>query len=63
MERVLVVDDDAGLCQLVTRFLAREGFDPAQISEPLYLREPQSGAYAPLDAKTYASITDGTIRL
>ncbi len=26
MERVLVVDDDAGLCQLVTRFLAREGF-------------------------------------
>src|SRR5437899_2939078 len=26
MERVLVVDDDAGLCQLVTRFLSREGF-------------------------------------
>ncbi|HEV3334714.1 MAG TPA: response regulator transcription factor [Bryobacteraceae bacterium] len=27
MERVLVVDDDAELCQLVTRFLVREGFD------------------------------------
>jgi len=27
MERVLVVDDDAELCQLVTRFLTREGFD------------------------------------
>src|SRR5277367_5109840 len=26
MDRVLVVDDDAELCQLVTRFLAREGF-------------------------------------
>jgi two-component system, OmpR family, response regulator CpxR len=26
MERVLVVDDDAELCQLVTRFLASEGF-------------------------------------
>jgi two-component system, OmpR family, response regulator CpxR len=26
MERVLVVDDDAGLCELVTLFLAREGF-------------------------------------
>src|ERR1700722_3139893 len=26
MERVLVVDDDAGLCQLGARFLAREGF-------------------------------------
>lgn len=27
MERVLVVDDDAELCRLVTRYLAREGFD------------------------------------
>src|SRR6202158_6608708 len=27
MERVLVVDDDAELWQLVTRFLAREGFE------------------------------------
>ena len=27
MERVLVVDDDRELCQLVTRFLGREGFE------------------------------------
>jgi two-component system, OmpR family, response regulator CpxR len=27
MERVLVIDDDAELCRLVARFLAREGFD------------------------------------
>ena len=27
MERVLVIDDDAELCGLVTRFLAREGFE------------------------------------
>lgn len=27
MERVLVVDDDAELCHLVTRYLTREGFD------------------------------------
>jgi len=27
MERLLLVDDDAGLCQLVTRFLEREGFE------------------------------------
>ena len=27
MERVLVIDDDAELCQLVTRFLTREGFE------------------------------------
>ncbi len=29
MERVLVVDDDAELCQLVTRYLTREGFEIA----------------------------------
>ena len=27
MERVLVIDDDAELCQLVTRYLVREGFE------------------------------------
>jgi two-component system, OmpR family, response regulator CpxR len=27
MERVLVVDDDRELCQLITRFLVREGFE------------------------------------
>src|SRR5207237_1727597 len=27
MERLLVIDDDAELCQLVTRFLEREGFE------------------------------------
>src|SRR4029453_4899209 len=27
MERVLVVDDDDELCQLVTRYLAHEGFE------------------------------------
>jgi two-component system response regulator CpxR len=27
MERVLVIDDDAELCQLVTRYLTREGFE------------------------------------
>jgi two-component system response regulator CpxR len=27
MERILVIDDDAELCQLLTRFLTREGFE------------------------------------
>src|SRR5215831_17337488 len=27
MERLLVIDDDAELCKLLTRFLVREGFD------------------------------------
>src|SRR5262249_34288775 len=43
--------------------LMREGFDPAAIDEPLYVREPQSGAYVRLDADTFARIADGTVRL
>jgi two-component system response regulator CpxR len=30
MERVLVVDDDAEFCQLIMRFLAREGFETSR---------------------------------
>ncbi|MFK4510683.1 long-chain-acyl-CoA synthetase [Bradyrhizobium daqingense] len=43
--------------------LAREGFDPAAIVEPLFMLDPKSGAYVVLDSKTYACINDGTIRL
>jgi fatty-acyl-CoA synthase len=43
--------------------LVGEGFDPAQVSDPLYLRDPQSGAYIPLDRVLHAAITDGSLRL
>ena len=43
--------------------LAREGFDPTAISDPLFMAEPKSGAYVPLDAEAYAAILDGAIRL
>ncbi|KRQ06462.1 long-chain-acyl-CoA synthetase [Bradyrhizobium manausense] len=43
--------------------LAREGFDPAGIAEPLYMLEPKSGAYVALDRGAYAQILNGTIRL
>jgi fatty-acyl-CoA synthase len=45
------------------QLLMREGFDPAAIGEPLYYRDPQSGAYRPLDAEAFARIADGKIRL
>jgi two-component system, OmpR family, response regulator CpxR len=35
MERVLVIDDDAELCQLVTRYLTREGFEISWASRGL----------------------------
>jgi fatty-acyl-CoA synthase len=43
--------------------LAREGFDPNCVRDPLYLRDPQSGAYRVLDAAVFADIASGTIRL
>jgi fatty-acyl-CoA synthase len=43
--------------------LAREGFDPSAISDPLLMREPRSGAYVALDPSAHARIVDGTIRL
>lgn len=43
--------------------LAREGFDPGTISDPLFMLEPISGAYVRLDSGVYAQIVDGTIRL
>ncbi|MGY3033186.1 fatty-acyl-CoA synthase [Bradyrhizobium sp. USDA 4354] len=43
--------------------LAREGFDPGAISDPLFMLEPKSGAYVALDGEAYAAISDGTIRL
>jgi fatty-acyl-CoA synthase len=43
--------------------LAREGFDPGTISDPLFMLDPKTGAYVALDAKTYTQINEGTIRL
>jgi fatty-acyl-CoA synthase len=43
--------------------LAREGFDPHCVTDPLFFREPKSGEYRPIDARAYARILDGSIRL
>src|SRR4051812_40897206 len=43
--------------------LAREGFNPAAISDPLFMAEPKSGAYVALDTETCAEIVTGRIRL
>ena len=43
--------------------LVREGFDPRLVADPLFFRDPKSGAYRPLDAASYARILDGSIRL
>lgn len=43
--------------------LARDGFDPDAIAEPLFVLNPKSGAYVAIDAEVYARVNDGTIRL
>jgi fatty-acyl-CoA synthase len=43
--------------------LARQGFDPGAITDPLFMADPKSGAYAALDAAAYAGILDGSVRL
>lgn len=47
--------------------LAREGFDPALTTDPLFMRDAESGRYLPLDAARHAEVvaaaTSGTLRL
>jgi fatty-acyl-CoA synthase len=43
--------------------LMRDGFDPARVSDPLYVDDARAGAYVPLDATLYAGILDGRVRL
>jgi fatty-acyl-CoA synthase len=43
--------------------LMQEGFDPHRVTDPLFFREPKSGAYRPVDDCAYERILDGSIRL
>jgi fatty-acyl-CoA synthase len=43
--------------------LIRDGFDPEAVTEPLFLKDPQTGDYRPLDIALYAQIVEGSIRL
>ena len=43
--------------------LVKAGFDPANISEPIFYADPASGTYAPLDKVVFKAIKDGTTRL
>jgi fatty-acyl-CoA synthase len=43
--------------------LMREGYDPAQVSDPLYVDDASSGAYVPLDRQRHAAIAARGLRL
>jgi DNA-binding response OmpR family regulator len=60
MERVLVVDDDAELCQLVTRYLTREGFDITWASSgSAGVEQALAGNYALIMLDVMMPDTDG----
>jgi fatty-acyl-CoA synthase len=40
-----------------------EGFDPARVGDPLFVRDDAASTYAPLDAETYSAIVNGRRRL
>ena len=42
--------------------LVTDGFDPARITQPLYVREPAAG-YVPVTPEVFAQITSGAMRL
>jgi fatty-acyl-CoA synthase len=43
--------------------LAKEGFDPLGIADPLYVFDRAQGAYVALDADRFAAIECGAMRL
>jgi fatty-acyl-CoA synthase len=43
--------------------LIRDGFDPQAITDPLFFRDPKSGAFLALDAACHTRISEGAIRL
>lgn len=43
--------------------LAREGFDPSAVSDPLFMLDPKSGAYVTLDSEAFTKIIEGAVRL
>ena len=43
--------------------LARDGFDPARVADPLFLDDGRTQAYVPVDAALFSRIEAGAIRL
>jgi len=43
--------------------LARDGFNPKIVGDPLFLKDPRSAEYRPIDAALHTQIVQGAIRL
>jgi fatty-acyl-CoA synthase len=63
MVRICAALDSTETFKQKKQDLMREGFDPRLAKDPLFFRDPTSGAYRPIDAASHAGILEGSIRL
>jgi fatty-acyl-CoA synthase len=61
--RIVTAIELTGTFKLRKQELAREGYDPAQVRDALYLDDPARDAYVALDAKLHARLLAGTLRI
>ncbi len=61
--RIVARLDTTATFKLRTQELARQGFDPAAVSDALYFDDAARGEYVPLDAALYGRIASGRLRL
>jgi fatty-acyl-CoA synthase len=60
----LVADMDVtGTLKQRKRMLAAEGFDPAVVPDPLYVRDDDTARYVPLTPERFAGLRSGALRL
>lgn len=43
--------------------MAKEGFDPSTLSDPLYVLDQAGGAYLPLTPARYGALLTGDLRI
>ncbi|HWP67391.1 MAG TPA: long-chain-acyl-CoA synthetase [Candidatus Limnocylindria bacterium] len=61
--RLVAEMDVTGTLKQRKTTLASEGWDPARVQDPLYVRDDDAGAYVPLTAQVVAAIAAGRYRL
>jgi fatty-acyl-CoA synthase len=61
--RLLPALESTGTFKPRKQELMRGGFDPVQVSDPLYFDDPRAKAYVKVDSGIYAAIGTGRIRL
>jgi fatty-acyl-CoA synthase len=61
--RILTTLEATGTFKPRKQDLMAAGFDPARLNGPLYFDDSKSGCYVPIDAKLFAAISAGAIRV